>query len=81
MITTIDGAGRIVIPKSIRQRLGLRGGQRVEVTERDGTIEIQPVATPMKLVKRKGRLVAVADRDLPPLTAAMVRETLEKVRR
>jgi hypothetical protein len=32
-------------------------------------------------VRRGGRLVAVADREMPPLTAEMVRETLEKVRR
>jgi AbrB family looped-hinge helix DNA binding protein len=40
MITTIDRAGRLVIPKAIRDRLGLRGGEQVEVEERDGEIRV-----------------------------------------
>jgi AbrB family looped-hinge helix DNA binding protein len=81
MRSTIDGAGRVVIPKEIRESLGLRGGRVVEIRERDGRIEIEPVATPMSLVKRGRRLVAVPDRALPALTDELVRETLERTRR
>ncbi|AMC51622.1 antitoxin VapB40 [Mycobacterium tuberculosis variant bovis BCG] len=31
-----------MIPKRIRERLGLRGNDQVEITERDGRIEIEP---------------------------------------
>ena len=81
MKSTIDGAGRLVIPKAIRERLGLTGGQPVEIRERDGTIEIEPAPTEMKLVKRKGGPVAVPANELPSLTDDIVRTTLERTRR
>jgi len=81
MRTTIDSAGRIVVPKAVREELGLYGGQEVELSTLDGKIEIEVPPTPMRLVKRGGHWVAVPDRPLPTLTPEMVRETLEKVRR
>jgi len=81
MRTAIDSAGRIVIPKALRDRVGLGGGRAVEIRERDGRIEIEPASTPMKLVRRGGALVAVPDEDLPPLTDDIVRATLERTRR
>ena len=81
MKTTIDAAGRIVVPKVLRERLGLAGGRALEIREREGHLEIEPVATPMSLVKRRGGRVAVPARKLPPLTDEIVRETLEHIRR
>ncbi len=81
MRTTIDPAGRLVIPKAIRDRLGLRGNEEVEITERDGRIEIEPAPTDVELVREGGLLVARPDRALPPLTDEIVRETLDRVRR
>lgn len=81
MKSTIDAAGRVVIPKALRDRLGLKGGQALDIHERDGTIEIQPAATPMKLVVREGTSVAVPEEELPRLTDDVVRETLERTRR
>lgn len=44
MRTTIDKAGRLVIPRPIRDRIGLAGGGQVDV-ELDGAgIRIEPVA-------------------------------------
>ncbi|HLA76668.1 MAG TPA: AbrB/MazE/SpoVT family DNA-binding domain-containing protein, partial [Vicinamibacteria bacterium] len=59
MRSAIDSAGRIVIPKALRDRLGLGRGRAVEIRERDGRIEIEPASTPMSLVKRSGGPVAV----------------------
>ncbi len=81
MKTTIDAAGRIVVPKAIREELALYGGQEVELSAVDGRIEIEVPPTPMHLEERGGVLVAVPEKPLPPLTAELVRETLEKVRR
>jgi AbrB family looped-hinge helix DNA binding protein len=81
MHTAIDRAGRIVVPKALREALGLTPGQPLDISVRDGRIEIEPVPTPMRLVRHGTRVVAVPDVDVPPLTAAMVRETLEHVRR
>ena len=81
MRTTIDSAGRIVIPKPVRDRLGLTAGAALELLERDGRLEIGPAPTPMTLVTRKGGVVAVPHTPLPPLSDAVVRETLERSRR
>ena len=81
MRTTIDAAGRIVVPKAIREELALYGGQEVELTTVDGKIEIELPLTPMHLEERDGHLVAVPERPLPPLTDEIVRATLEKIRR
>jgi len=81
MVTTIDSAGRIVIPKRLREELGFKPGQHLELHATDGRLEIEHPATAMRLEKRGGRLVAVADRPMPPLTSDLVRETLERVRR
>ncbi len=81
MRTTIDAAGRIVVPKRLRDELRLEAGQALEIAARDGRLEIAPQSTPMQLERREGRLVAVPDEPLPTLTASEVRETLEQLRR
>ena len=77
----MDNAGRVVLPKAVREALGLRGGQEIEISLRDGRIEIEPVAVPMHLVGRKGTLVAKPEGPVPPLTRTEVRDALERVRR
>ena len=81
MRVAIDRAGRIVVPKSLRQALGLRPGQPLEIRAGDGRLVIEIAATPMRLKKRGKGPVAVPNTNLPPLTAEQVRETLEQVRR
>ncbi|ETW21927.1 AbrB/MazE/SpoVT family DNA-binding domain-containing protein [Mycobacterium gastri] len=81
MRTTIDAAGRLVIPKPIRDRLGLHGNQEVEIVERDGRIEIEPAPTDVELVREGSVIVARPKRSLPPLTDDIVREALDRVRR
>lgn len=77
----MDAAGRIVIPKELRVRLGLRPERPVEIRERDGRVEIEPAATPMSLVRRGPVRVAAPGENLPPLTDEIVRDTLERTRR
>lgn len=81
METTIDSAGRIVVPKPIRDALGLTSGQKLEIRAGDGRLEIEVAATPMALQTRGKGVVAVPAEKLPRLTSAQVRETLERVRR
>lgn len=80
MRTTIDTAGRVVIPKRIRDDLGLDGGSELELRVVDRRIEIDVPATPMRLREYDGTIVAFADREMPKLTNEVVRETLERVR-
>ena len=81
MQTTIDAAGRIVVPKRLRDELQLQPGQSLEIAARDGRLEIEVPPTPMRLERRDGRLVAVPDEPLPTLTATEVRDALERLRR
>jgi AbrB family looped-hinge helix DNA binding protein len=81
MRVAIDSAGRIIVPKPLRQALGLVPGQSLEIRAGDGRLEIEVAATPMQLKKRGKGPVAVPNAKLPPLTAEQVRETLERVRR
>ncbi|MDG4828814.1 AbrB/MazE/SpoVT family DNA-binding domain-containing protein [Solwaraspora sp. WMMD1047] len=81
MRTAIDGAGRVVIPKALRDALGLIPGQPLDIVSRDGRLEIVPEPTPMRLVDDGDGVAAVADVEMPPLSADLVRETLEQVRR
>jgi AbrB family looped-hinge helix DNA binding protein len=81
MRTAIDAAGRIVVPKALREALGLTAGQPLEIVERDGRLEIVSAPTPMRLVDEGDGVAAVADVEMPALTTAMVRDTLERVRR
>ena len=81
MRVTIDAAGRIVVPKSLRQTLGFKPGQPLEIRAEDGRLEIEAAATPVQLKKRGKGVVAFPDAELPALTAELVRETLDRVRR
>lgn len=81
MKTTIDAAGRIIVSKAMRDALGLKPGQPLEIRASDGRLEIEAASTPMKLKKKGKGVVAVPDEKLPPLTAEQVRETLERIRR
>jgi AbrB family looped-hinge helix DNA binding protein len=81
MQATIDAGGRIVVPKDVRERLGLRPGSRIVLTEVEGHLEVAPATTPVRLVDRDGAVVAAAEADLPVLTAEQVRDVLDAARR
>lgn len=78
MRTTIDKAGRLVIPAVIRERAGLTPGAELEVTEDEIGIRLQRVAAGPRLVKVGKRLVArptaAADRRPAVDVAALVED-------
>jgi AbrB family looped-hinge helix DNA binding protein len=77
MITTMDRAGRLVIPSEIRREAALEPGTPLDVRWHDGRIEIEQQPLPIKL-ERKGRLlVAQAAVKVAPLRT----ETVERARR
>jgi AbrB family looped-hinge helix DNA binding protein len=58
MKTTIDKAGRVVIPAAIRERAGLSPGAELEIIEAELGIRLERVAAGPRLVKIGKRLVA-----------------------
>lgn len=58
MRTTIDKAGRLVLPKELRDRIGLRAGE-VDVVVDGAALRIEPVASE-HLVDREGLLLVPA---------------------
>lgn len=58
MRTTIDKAGRVVIPAALRERTRLTPGSELEITEDDFGLRLERVAPPPRLVKIGRRLVA-----------------------
>jgi AbrB family looped-hinge helix DNA binding protein len=58
MLTTIDKAGRVVIPAAVRERAGLTPGTELEITLDDTGVRLERVAQGPRLVKVGRRLVA-----------------------
>jgi AbrB family looped-hinge helix DNA binding protein len=58
MLATIDKAGRLVIPKELRDRVGIAPG-KVEVTAEGTGLRVEPVASD-SLAERDGLLVIPA---------------------
>jgi AbrB family looped-hinge helix DNA binding protein len=81
MQVTMDQAGRLTVPESIREQAGIRPGVPLDIHVREGRIEIEPAPQDVRLV-RKGRLtVAVPVEPPPPLTAETVEHVLDGLRR
>ena len=57
IFTTIDSAGRIVIPASVRRRLNLAQGSRLRLVVVAGHIELTPEAEAEPLERKGARLV------------------------
>jgi AbrB family looped-hinge helix DNA binding protein len=77
MRTTIDKAGRVVIPAAVRERAGLAPGSAVEITEDELGIRLTRTAAGPRLVKVGRRLVArptVAAADRPSVDIAALIE-------
>ncbi len=75
MKTTMDAAGRLVIPRDIRRQAGLQPRMAVDVRWHDGRIEIEPAAVPVTLVRRGHFVVAMPHTTRPPLTTDEVEDT------
>ena len=77
MRTTIDKAGRVVIPAALRERAGLTAGSELEIIEDDLGLRLERVAAGPRLVKIGRRLVArptVAADDRPAVDIASLIE-------
>lgn len=78
MTLKIDRVGRIVLPKPVRERLGLTAGSRVKVTERAGALTLELVGQKPSL-RRKGKfLIHVASAPAGFDVVAAIEESREE---
>jgi len=75
--TTIDSAGRLVLPKIVRDEAGIVPGMTLGITVQEGRVQIEPVPREVRILQKGPLRVAVALEEGPPLTA----EAVERVRR
>jgi AbrB family looped-hinge helix DNA binding protein len=81
MRATIDNAGRVVIPKSLREAIGLGDGGEVDIQLTDGVLIVTPPTVGKRIVNRNGRVTIVPDEEVPPLSDDVVRDILDVIRR
>jgi AbrB family looped-hinge helix DNA binding protein len=76
----MDASGRVVIPKVLREALGLNPGRVVEITVRDRLLEIAAVEESGQRALDDAPMDSPGE-ETPTLTVDMVRETLDRIRR
>jgi AbrB family looped-hinge helix DNA binding protein len=81
MRTTIDGGGRIVVPKALRDAIGLTAGRVIDLVYADGKIEIEVAPAEVAVDTSDGLPKIVPSAELPPLSDDAVRDTIEATRR
>lgn len=80
ILTAVDRSGRLVVPKSVREILGIVAGTPLRMAVRDGRIEIEPAYSDIRTVERDGLHVAELVEPLPPLSEDAVRATRAALR-
>jgi AbrB family looped-hinge helix DNA binding protein len=75
---SIDKAGRVVLPKAIRDELQLEAGDRLELESSEDRIVLRPLRGSLPLRKKQGIWVF---RSEEPISAKAVDEVFKQVRR
>lgn len=79
MSSAIDSAGRLVIPKAVREAAGIQPGMPLEVRYRDGRIEIEPTPLDVTIETMDGIAVASPAECVPVLSADTVEATRDRL--
>jgi len=75
---SMDRAGRLVLPKPVREQLQLEPGESLEMESFEDHIVLRPVRGKASMYKKQGIWVF---RGGAPLKASVVRETIRRVRK
>jgi AbrB family looped-hinge helix DNA binding protein len=75
---TIDKAGRVVLPKQIRDAMQISPGDSLELESSEDQIILRPARGRARMYKKQGVWVLHGG---APLPASVVEETIRKVRR
>ena len=80
MTSTIDSAGRLVIPKKVREAAGLRPGTQVRFRVESEGVLIEPVPLAVTLERRGTMVVAVPRTPVPVMSSDDVTRAIDEVR-
>jgi bifunctional DNA-binding transcriptional regulator/antitoxin component of YhaV-PrlF toxin-antitoxin module len=80
MRVAIDGVGRLVVPKSLREELGIDGPTDLELTAVDGRLELTVADSPARVEDRGGLPVIVTEAPMAPMSVGEARTAVERVR-
>lgn len=80
MNATIDRAGRLVVPKPVREAAHLHPGTRVQFRVPDGRVEIEPVPMEVRFERSGPLVVAVPQTEGAGMTTADVERILAETR-
>lgn len=64
MRATVDAVGRIVVPKPLRDALGLTEGSTVDITRYGEGLQLIPSGRTARLVEEDGALVATGSTEI-----------------
>ncbi|QOS12719.1 AbrB family transcription regulator [Haloferax gibbonsii] len=56
-MTKVDSKGRVVLPKDVRERLGIAPGTEVDIHEEDGKAVVEPRDDPDEILDRMEQLI------------------------
>jgi AbrB family looped-hinge helix DNA binding protein len=68
MRMVMDKAGRVVVPKQLRDQLRLKPGSELEAVVEAGKLVAEPVGPEVLLVERDGRPVLTTNPPSPPMS-------------
>ena len=74
---TVDKAGRIVLPKPLRDELNLEAGDKLELQTEGQCVTLRPLQSGPRMFKKKGIWVF---RPGTPLSASTANEVLRELR-
>ena len=66
--TTLTSKGQVTLPKAVRDRLGLRAGDKIEFVEDDEGFYLRNVQTPNRYINLLGYLAELEGQDPDQLT-------------
>ena len=78
METTIDAVGRIVVPKQLRDSIGLQPGATGDITAYGAGLQVLPAGRTARIVQVDGTTVAESD---TPVTDDIVFGLIDSLRR
>jgi AbrB family looped-hinge helix DNA binding protein len=78
--TTLSAKGQVVIPKDVRDRLGLKPGQKLDVCESGGAIVLRPahVGPTLTMEEAVERLREIIRYDGPPVSIEEMNQTIDE---